>query len=801
MKQFEGKRLLHLGGDLFQTPALICARRLGCEVILVDQNPQARGRVYADLFLPVSTRDVDGVLAVAREYRVDGVMTYASDSSVATVATVAATLGLPGNPATAAETIRNKDLFRKFQKEHGLPHPGFFVSTPDVDVLGQVGQLKFPIVVKPVDAAGTVGQSVIHTVSEVERALAVALDYSAQERAIFEEYVHADMMELDGDVLVENGRLAFRHYGHNYFLRDRISNVPSGELFPGFFPPSMATDIDSQFDTIIQKLGLRMGCMNFDALARDGQVYILDVGLRNGGNYVPDAIKLSTGFDLTEAAVYAALGVPYAAEHRPDAPARPVATYLMGSRFPGVFQGVRISTELQPYTVEVRHFLEVGDPIGVYERAECAAGIAFFQFPDMDTLQEKVANMEDLVSVQVLPVSAARAGDRARLRRGELVSGEFRQFPELVSPFLRGKLEQAHAEDDQDVLRVLSRQYIESPEETTIREAEGLKHYEAAQHTYWEGERLSAVERLYRRVILFEPLYQCIANCRYCLRRNYDLFNQSKEDIQRIARYIGNAPGHEDLREVLVTGGDPFIAPHKVGVFLEAVAEHAPQVRTARVATRVPIHQPDRVNGEILEVLARPYPFRVEVATQINHACELFPEVRAAYNRIREVAPIYNQSVLLRGVNDTIHELVDLCDAVRELAIENHYLFHCVPIGGLNALRTPLARSIELARQLSASGKISGRAKPHFCLMTSIGKITPYEGTIVDYRDNRYLLRSGYSYAERMEWNPAWQLPDNAVVGEDGVLSVWYEDAAAGGTAEPAALRRLELPIATPAAG
>ncbi|MBX7258286.1 MAG: 4Fe-4S cluster-binding domain-containing protein [Candidatus Hydrogenedentes bacterium] len=778
-----GKRLLHLGGALFQTPALACAKRLGCHVILLDYNSDVPGRAYADTFESVSTTDFEGALTVARKHRIDGVMTYASDSSVATVAHVARELHLPGNPPEATDIIRRKDLFRVFQQERGLPHPKFFATGSLEEALARIDELTFPVVVKPVDSAGTKGQSVIYGKREVGYALETALARSRMKRAVFEDFVHTDMMELDGDVWFERGRLAFRHYGHNHFLKNRISNVPSGEIFPGFFDESLARHLDGQFNVVIEGLGLRAGCMNFDALANEDKVYILDIGLRNGGNFVPDVIKLSTGFDLTEAAVYSALGVDYPCESLYCANPKPVASYLMGSRFSGRFEGYEFSPELKPYVVETRLFAKPGSDIQPFTRADMAAGIAFMEFPDMDVLRESMEHIEDLVKLRVVPVRDAyrhtNGSTGPRPKRGTVVDGEFKEFPELISPFLRQKLIDAEANNNQDILRVLGRQYVETAEESHIRVEEGLKHYEASEQIIWEGERLHGVERLYRRLILFEPLYQCVAHCRYCLRRNYEPFHQTREDIRRIARYVGQAEGHDELREVLVTGGDPFLAPHKVEEFLDAISECAPQIQIVRVATRVPIHQPDRVNDRLLATLGKPYPFRVEVATQINHALELFPEVEEAYRRVLDtVRVVYNQTVLLRGVNDTLDELVELCDRLRLIGIENHYLFHCVPIGGLNSLRTPLMRGIELARALSSCGRISGRAKPQFAVMTAIGKITLYEGAIVDHKDNKYLLRSDYDYEERLAWNPTWRLPANAVVGADGKLCVWYEDAA-----------------------
>jgi lysine 2,3-aminomutase len=794
--RFDGKRLLFVGGALFQLPGLKRARDLGCHVVLVDMNPDVPGRELASVFEQVSTSDIPAVLAVAQKHKVDAIMTYASDSSVPTVAAVAEKLGLPGNPPAAADTIRRKDLWREFQKANGLPHPDFFVASTASEALDRIDSLTFPVVVKPVDSAGTKGQTVIYGKREVPLALDVALGASILKRVVFENFIHADRMELDGDVFFQGGKLAFRHYGHNYFLKNRISNVPSGERFPGAFDDAFTKHIDEQFETTISKLGLRAGNMNFDALAVGDTVYIVDVGLRCGGNYVPDLIQLSTGVDMSEGAVHAAFGVEYPLASRSVASPKAVASYLVGSRYGGRFDGIEFSDEIKRFVVETRPFAQEGTIIRPYTRADYAVGITFFEFPDVATMNAKMDEIEDLVKVKVTPVrGSAKSAEKARPTRGTSLAenADFKEFPELISPFLRQKLAEAEANNDRTVLRVISRQYIETDDERNLLANEGLKHYEAGEVVMWEGQRLYGVERLYRRVILFEPLYQCVANCRYCLRRNYEPFNQTREDIHRIARYVGSAPGHEDLREVLVTGGDPFLAPQKTGEFLDALAEHAPQIKIARVATRIPIQQPDRVNDKLLAMLGKKYPFRIEVATQINHASELFPEVRDAYTRIREtVGTIYNQTVLLKGVNDSLDELVDLCDGLRELGIENHYLFHCVPIGGLNSLRTTLRRGIELAREISASGRISGRAKPQFLLMTDIGKITPYEGMILEHKDNKYLLRSNYSYADRLKFNPSWQLPKTGVVGPDGKLCVWYTDAS-----EDAA----QAPAVTPARG
>ncbi len=768
----EGKQLLFLGGALFQVPALKRAKELGCYVILADRDTEVPGRAYADEFLTISTADQERILQAALQHKIDGIMTYASDSSVATVAFVAKELGLPGNPPAAVETIRRKDLFREFQRNYCLPHPRFTPASSLATAVDTTNALTFPLVLKPVDSAGTRGHSVIYGRNEMTQAFEKAKNASRIGIVIIEELINADMMELDGDIWFENGKLAFRHYGHNHFVKNRISNVPNGEIFPGFFGWEVETQLDNQFDTIIHELKLSNGCINFDALVAKGTVYIVDVGLRNGGNYVPEMIQLSTGFDLTAAAIHSALGLEYNAPW-PKCPSPvPVASHLIGSRFHGRFMGMNFDPELKPFIVEVRPFIKVGDEIQPYTRSDLAAGIVFLRFPSMDTLRECMDRIEDLIKLHIAPI---RLDAAQKVPTGQ--PSEFKNFRELISPYLRQKMAEAEEKQDHAVLRVLTREYVESTLERKLRVQEGLRHYNAEVSVEWEGVKINGVERLYRRVIAFELVQHCAAHCRYCLRRNYNPWSHSREDIIRAANYIGMAPGHEEIREVLLTGGDPGIVPEKVDMFLNALSESARQIAVVRLATRVPIQQPDMVNERLLTVLRKKRPFRIEIATQINHASEIFPEVDAAYRRLLEVVPcIYNQAVLLKGVNDTAEELIDLCDRVRELGIENHYLFHCVPIGGISSWRTTLSQALELARKVSQSGKISGRAKPKFVLMTSIGKIALYEGVLLDHKEGRYLIRSEYLYEERKRWNPGWELPENAFIDQNGFLCIWYTD-------------------------
>src|SRR5262249_49810184 len=139
---------------------------------------------------------------------------------------------------------------------------------------------------------------------------------------------------------------------------------------------------------------------------------------------------------------------------------------------------------------------------------------------------------------------------------------------------------------------------------------------------------------------------------------------------------------------------------------------------------------------------------------------------------------LYNQHPLLKGVNDNAAALIQLYDLMRQHDIESHYLFHCIPMRGMDHHRTSVDRGLELISILSSGGYFSGRSKPIYAAMTDIGKVSLFHGSIVKRNDdeNMILLRTSYRYEDRMAWNPSWQKPEWCEVDREGYLLVWYPD-------------------------
>ena len=353
---------------------------------------------------------------------------------------------------------------------------------------------------------------------------------------------------------------------------------------------------------------------------------------------------------------------------------------------------------------------------------------------------------------------------------------------EQISSFLKKKLSELKSEFGSDSYEYtsLAKQYLFDSRETEVDyKSERRRHYEADLSAEDAGHVLKGVERLYKQCAVFELTTACKARCRWCLRANYDPFTLKKDDVENAARYFGSDKCRDELNELLITGGDPLIVPELLGLALDSIEKFAGNIDVIRIGTRLPVQDPQSVFSEKLAHALRPRKgIRLEFGTQINSPIELFPESVEAYRKLMDYAErIYNQQVLLKGVNDSLEPLVRLYNGMRKIGIEPHYLFHCVPLHGMEHHRTTVEEGLDLIKSLVTSGYISGRSKPMYTAMTDIGKITFYEGVFLDRKGDMILLQSRYRYEDRMKWNPDWKMPESAEIDDEGYLRVWYKDA------------------------
>jgi len=206
---------------------------------------------------------------------------------------------------------------------------------------------------------------------------------------------------------------------------------------------------------------------------------------------------------------------------------------------------------------------------------------------------------------------------------------------------------------------------------------------------------------------------RCPVYCRHCTRRRITGAQGGGLDRAALDEAVAWLREHPDVREVILSGGDPFVlADERLEEILGALRS-VPHVRNLRFATRAPVTNPFRVTEPLARLLRRFAP--LWVVTHFNHPKEQTEEARVACERLVDHGvPVENQSVLLRGINSSARTLVDLNERLLEWRVRPYYLHQGDLAAGTGHLRTPLRAGVGILAEMR--GRTSGLAIPHLAV-------------------------------------------------------------------------------------
>lgn len=398
------KKILLLGGSAQQVVAIETAKKLGYFTVLCDFLIDNPGQYKADKFYLVSTTDKKAVLEVAQKEQVNGVLAYASDPAAPTAAYVAEKMKLPGSPYKSVEILCNKDKFRTFLKENGFCTPEAKGYADINEALEDIKRdyFKFPIIVKPVDSSGSKGVSRIDSYEQAENLLEYAMSYSRSHRIIVEEFVEKYGYQIAGDGLSIDGKLAFRYFANDHF-DERCKNpfVPIAASFPYNMPDDVQVKIHNTIQRLLTLLGMRTSTYNFDMrIDKDFNVYLMEVAPRDGGNYIPQAIRYATGIDLVECSVKAAMGkkIELPAQIQPKGY---WAYYAVHSLEEGVLKSVVIDPAIEKSHIVENHLIvKPGDKIHSFVGANSTLGILVMKFESLKQMLDMVENADTWIKIE-----------------------------------------------------------------------------------------------------------------------------------------------------------------------------------------------------------------------------------------------------------------------------------------------------------------------------------------------------------------------------------------------------------------
>lgn len=401
MKQ---KRLLLLGGLRYLLPVIEAAHKLGCYVITCDYLPDNIAHRYSDEYINASIIDKDAILKIAQEKEIDGIMSFAVDPGVLTASYVAEQMGLPGCPYSSVQILQNKALFRKFLTDNGFNVPKAKGYNSVDDAIKDIDSFKFPVIVKPVDAAGSKGVTKVETIEELRDALVVAMQYSVNaNQIIIEDFIESKGYASDTDSFSIDSDLQFVSFANQLFNPNaKNPYTPSAYSWPSMIDAEHQEELTNELRRLVKLLNLGTSIYNIETrVGINDKPYIMEVSPRGGGNRLSEMLRYATGTDLIMHAVRAAVGEAVDKLEMPKYNGY-WAEIILHSEKDGVFDSLYINPKLKEKNiVETDLWVKEGDKVNNFNAANDAIGTLVLRFDTEEQLQAAMKEGDEWVKVVV----------------------------------------------------------------------------------------------------------------------------------------------------------------------------------------------------------------------------------------------------------------------------------------------------------------------------------------------------------------------------------------------------------------
>jgi len=242
-------------------------------------------------------------------------------------------------------------------------------------------------------------------------------------------------------------------------------------------------------------------------------------------------------------------------------------------------------------------------------------------------------------------------------------------------------------------------------------------------HTYGEAEDplneeadspVPGVIHRYPDRVLFLVTEFCSTYCRYCTRsRVVGHGNSSTLPEVQWEKAIHYIKGNSNIRDVLISGGDPLTLSDEKLEWLLTRLRRIPHVELLRIGTKAPVVLPQRITPSLVRLLKRYHPLWMSI--HFTHPEELSPETKQACERLADAGiPLGSQTVLLKGINDDVHIMKRLFHGLLQIRVKPYYLYQCDPIVGSAHFRTPVEKGLDIIRGLR--GHTTGYAVPTYVI-------------------------------------------------------------------------------------
>lgn len=395
-----------LGGIYYLKPAIEAAHEQGYYVITADYLPNNIAHQWSDEYVNVDITDKDAVLGVAKDKKIDGILSFAVDPGVITAAYIQERLSLPSmGPYKSVCILQNKDLFRAFLRDNGFNVPWSKSYSKIDEALIDVASLPLPVIVKPTDSAGSKGVNRVDSLNQYEDALDYAFRNSKQHKVIVEQFIEQIGCSSDSDCFSENGTLKVVSFSAQRFdKKAKNPFTPAAFTWPSTYTNEQEEYLKKELQRLLNLLGMKTSLYNVETrVGVDGKPYIMEVSPRAGGNRLAEMLRYASGTDIITVAVRSAVG-----DVVNDVELKPYKNYIayvvLHSQKDGLFDGVTIDKDYydKHKLEELNLWAKKGDRISAFTGANTTIGTLALQFESKDEMLTFIDDIDNYITISVL---------------------------------------------------------------------------------------------------------------------------------------------------------------------------------------------------------------------------------------------------------------------------------------------------------------------------------------------------------------------------------------------------------------
>ncbi len=393
-----------LGGLRYLLPVIEAAHKHNIHVITVDYLPDNIAHKYSDEYHNVSIIDKDAVLALAQKLKIDGIMSFACDPGVVSAAYVAEKMGLPFQCSyESACILQDKSKFRKFLADNGFNVPNARGYKNAEDAIKDVDYFNWPVIVKPVDSAGSKGVTRVDDFRDLPQAIIHALDNSPSRQFIIEDFLEKEGYSSGNECFVVNGELKYNAFYDQVFDYESVNPfTPSGELWPSNMSAEAQEEIKNELQRLFNLLEVNTGIFNVECRkCKNGLCYIMEVSPRAGGNRLAEMLNYAADVDIIDNEVRKSVGLKIDTIHAPNYK----GTYLIfviHSKNKGFYKQLIIDPFFErEHIIEKDIWVKPGDYVEDFTGANQSLGTIFLLFLNRHELDVFLDNPELFIKISL----------------------------------------------------------------------------------------------------------------------------------------------------------------------------------------------------------------------------------------------------------------------------------------------------------------------------------------------------------------------------------------------------------------